>query len=240
MKNETILDSKNFGIKHIAFILDGNGRWAKARNKPRTYGHRHGFSSLFDVAEAVNERGIKVMSVYAFSTENWNRPKSEVSFLFKTLEQRLKSVLKKIMRQGIKIVTSGDLTKLPASTQEAIRVAVEETKNNPNLILNICINYGAKDEIIRAIKKLSHDDTIQIDDLTPALFENYLDTKDLPPVDLLVRTSGEERLSNFMLWQVAYAEFIFTPTMWPDYNRETLDRDLMLYAQRTRRFGGLK
>ncbi len=240
MKNIPLSETENFGIKHIAFILDGNGRWAKARNKPRTYGHRHGFSSLFDVAEAVNNRGIEVMSVYAFSTENWNRPKTEISFLFKTLEARLRSVLKKVMRQQIKIVTSGDLSRLPPSTQEAIKVAVDESANNTRLILNICINYGGKDEIVRAIKKAANDKELDINELTPARFEDYLDTKGLPPVDLLVRTSGEERLSNFMLWQLAYAEFIFTPTMWPDYNADTLARDLLEYATRTRRFGGLK
>lgn len=240
MKTTSKLHLENYGIKHIAFILDGNGRWAKARNKPRTYGHERGFSSLFDVGIAVNNRAIKVMSVYAFSTENWNRPKLEVSFLFKTLERRLKSVLKKVNKQGIKIVTSGDLSRLPPSTIEAINTAVFETKDNPNLILNICINYGGKDEIIRAIKKLSLDKEVDVATLTPETFENYLDTAGLPPVDLLIRTSGEERLSNFMLWQLAYSEFIFTPTMWPDYNEETLVRDLEIYAKRTRRFGGLK
>lgn len=239
MKTTNKYPLENYDIKHIAFILDGNGRWAKARNKPRTYGHAHGFSSLFDVGIAVNNRGIKAMSVYAFSTENWNRPKKEVSFLFKTLEKRLMSVLKKVKKHGIKIVTSGDLSRLPASTIEAINHAVSETKDMPNMVLNICINYGAKDEIIRAIKRV-HESGQDIETLTPALFDNYLDTAGLPPVDLMIRTSGEERLSNFMLWQVAYAEFIFTPTMWPDYNEETLVRDLEIYAKRTRRFGGLK
>lgn len=239
MKSTNINATENYGIKHIAFILDGNGRWAKARKRPRTYGHSRGFSSLFDVGVAVNKRGIKVMSVYAFSTENWNRPQKEIDFLFNTLEKRLHSTLKKVMKNGIKIVTSGDLTRLPVSTQEAIAHAVNESKDNPNMILNICINYGAKDEIVRAIKKL-HSSEQKIEDLTPDIFDSFLDTAGFPPVDLLVRTSGEERLSNFMLWQVAYAEFIFTRTMWPDYNEETLARDLKEYARRTRRFGGLK
>lgn len=230
---------ENYGIEHIAFILDGNGRWAKARNRPRTYGHARGFSSLFDVGVDVNARGIKYMSVYAFSTENWNRPKKEIDYLFATLEKRLKSTLKKVMKNGIKIVTSGDLTRLPQSTQEAIAYAVNESKDNPNMILNICINYGGKDEIVRAIKKMD-DNGVDIKALTPDVFENYLDTAGFPPIDLLVRTSGEMRLSNFMLWQVAYAEFIFTDTLWPDYNEETLARDLEEYARRTRRFGGLK
>lgn len=229
---------ENYGIEHIAFILDGNGRWAKAR-RPRTYGHARGFSSLFDVGVDVNARGIKYMSVYAFSTENWNRPKKEIDYLFATLEKRLKSTLKKVMKNGIKIVTSGDLTRLPQSTQEAIAYAVNESKDNPNMILNICINYGGKDEIVRAIKKMD-DNGVDIKALTPDVFENYLDTAGFPPIDLLVRTSGEMRLSNFMLWQVAYAEFIFTDTLWPDYNEETLARDLEEYARRTRRFGGLK
>lgn len=235
-------EAENYGIKHIAFILDGNGRWAKARNRPRTFGHSRGFSSLFDVALDVNARNIPVMSVYAFSTENWNRPKSEVSFLFKTLEKRLASTLKKVNKNGIRIATSGDLTKLPPSTQAAINKAVSETKDNPRMILNICINYGAKDELIRAMKKAYHDiedKELTIEGLTPDVFETYLDTAGLPPVDLLIRTSGEERLSNFLLWQSAYAEFIFTPTLWPDYDEACLERDLVVYAKRKRRFGGL-
>ncbi len=242
MGKSTLKKKENYGIKHIAFILDGNGRWAKARNKPRTYGHSRGFSSLFDVALDVNDRDIPVMSVYAFSTENWNRPKSEISFLFKTLENRLSSMLKKVHENGVRIVTSGDLTRLPASTQEAISKAVNETKDNPRLILNICINYGAKDEIIRAMRKVYEDiekNNITLSELTPDLFDNYLDTAGLPPVDLMIRTSGEERLSNFLLWQNAYAEFIFTPTLWPDYDEACLERDLIVYAKRKRRFGGL-
>lgn len=235
-------ERENFGIKHIAFILDGNGRWAKARNRPRTFGHSKGFSSLFDVALAVNERNIPVMSVYAFSTENWNRPKSEVSFLFKTLEKRLTSTLKKVNKNGIRIVTSGELTKLPLTTQAAINKAVTETKDNPRMILNICINYGSKDEIIRAMRKVYQaidEKELSVEELTPQVFDTYLDTSGLPAVDLLIRTSGEQRLSNFLLWQSAYAEFIFTPTLWPDYDEVCLERDLGEYANRKRRFGGL-
>ncbi|OQC11203.1 MAG: Ditrans,polycis-undecaprenyl-diphosphate synthase ((2E,6E)-farnesyl-diphosphate specific) [Tenericutes bacterium ADurb.Bin087] len=239
MSKVKITNLENYGIKHIAFILDGNGRWAKARNKPRTYGHEKGFSSLFDVGIAVNKRQIPFMSVYAFSTENWSRPKKEVDFLFKTLERRLHSVLKKVHKNNIKIVTSGDLSRLPTSTQEAINYAKDDTKHNTGTTLNICINYGGKDEIVRAVKKLVADKSINVEQLTPETFENYLDTKDMPPVDLLVRTSGEMRLSNYMLWQLAYAEFIFTPTYWPDYSEECLVRDLEEYAKRTRRFGGL-
>lgn len=238
MKSAQKLPLENYGIKHIAFILDGNGRWAKARNRPRTYGHSRGFASLFDVGIAVKDRGIKVMSVYAFSTENWNRPQKEVNFLFATLEKRLMSTLKKCHKHGIKIVTSGDLSRLPVSTRQAIAHAVNDTRDNANTILNICINYGGKDEIIRAIKKLSAAKE-DISNLTAETFENYLDTAGYPPIDLLIRTSGEMRLSNYMLWQAAYAEFIFTPTLWPDYNAETLARDLDEYARRTRRFGGL-
>ena len=239
MKTTSKAPLENYGIQHIAFILDGNGRWAQARNKPRNYGHSKGFTSLFDVGVDVNARGIKYMSVFAFSTENWNRPKKEIDYLFETLEKRLKSTLKKVMKNGIKIVTSGDLTRLPASTQDAIAHAVNESRDNPNMILNICINYGAKDEIVRAIKKMKLAN-VDLTTLTPELFENYLDTAGFPPIDLLVRTSGEMRLSNFMLWQAAYAEFIFTETLWPDYNEVTLARDLEEYARRTRRFGGLK
>ncbi|HOE53725.1 MAG TPA: polyprenyl diphosphate synthase [Bacilli bacterium] len=239
MSKTKITNYENYGIKHIAFILDGNGRWAKARKRPRTYGHEKGFSSLFDVGIAVSKRNIPFMSVYAFSTENWSRPKKEVDFLFRTLEKRLHSVLKKVQKHNIKIVTSGDLKRLPESTQQAINYAKEESKNNTGTTLNICINYGGKDEIVRAIKRLAADESVNIQALTPDTFENYLDTSGMPPVDLLVRTSGEMRLSNYMLWQLAYAEFIFTPTYWPDYDEECLVRDLEEYAKRTRRFGGL-
>lgn len=239
MSKTKITNYENYGIKHIAFILDGNGRWAKARKRPRTYGHEKGFSSLFDVGIAVSKRNIPFMSVYAFSTENWSRPKKEVDFLFRTLEKRLHSVLKKVQKHNIKIVTSGDLKRLPESTQQAINYAKEESKNNTGTTLNICINYGGKDEIVRAIKRLAADESVNIQALRPDTFENYLDTSGMPPVDLLVRTSGEMRLSNYMLWQLAYAEIIFTPTYWPDYDEECLVRDLEEYAKRTRRFGGL-
>lgn len=236
------ITNENYGISHIAFILDGNGRWAKARNRPRTYGHSKGFSSLFDVAYAVNDKNIKVMTVYAFSTENWNRPKKEIDFLFKTLERRLSATMKKVTREQIKITTMGELSALPLSTQAAIAKAVEQSKDNKRLILNICINYGGKDEIIRAIKKLSADvksNAVNEENINEALFETYLDSAGLPPVDLMVRTSGEMRLSNFLLWQNAYAEFIFTPVMWPDYSKQTLEDDLITFAKRKRRFGGL-
>lgn len=239
MSKTKVTNYENYGIKHIAFILDGNGRWAKARKRSRTYGHEKGFSSLFDVGIAVSKRNIPFMSVYAFSTENWSRPKKEVDFLFRTLEKRLHSVLKKVQKHNIKIVTSGDLKRLPESTQQAINYAKEESKNNTGTTLNICINYGGKDEIVRAIKRLAADESVNIQALTPDTFENYLDTSGMPPVDLLVRTSGEMRLSNYMLWQLAYAEIIFTPTYWPDYDEECLVRDLEEYAKRTRRFGGL-
>lgn len=239
MSKTKITNYENYGIKHIAFILDGNGRWAKARKRPRTYGHEKGFSSLFDVGIAVSKHNIPFMSVYAFSTENWSRPKKEVDFLFRTLEKRLHSVLKKVQKHNIKIVTSGDLKRLPESTQQAINYAKEESKNNTGTTLNICINYGGKDEIVRAIKRLAADESVNIQALTPDTFENYLDTSGMPPVDLLVRTSGEMRLSNYMLWQLAYAEIIFTPTYWPDYDEECFVRDLEEYAKRTRRFGGL-
>lgn len=242
MGNDKKFTNENYGIKHIAFILDGNGRWAKARRRPRNYGHARGFTSLFDVAIAVNNRNIEVMTVYAFSTENWNRPKQEVDYLFKTLEDRLQKTMKKVMRHEIKITTMGDLTKLPLSTQAAISEAVTNSADNKRLILNICINYGGKDEIVRAIKKLSADvknERLAISEINEQVFDNYLDSRGLPPVDLMVRTSGEMRLSNFLLWQNAYAEFIFTPVLWPDYNEKTLDEDLKIYAKRKRRFGGL-
>ncbi len=234
--------TENYGIRHIAIIMDGNGRWAKLRNKPRTYGHRVGFKRLFEIAEICNYKNIEVMSIYAFSTENWNRPKREVDFLFNTLDARFATELKKMMRLNIRLRVSGDLTRLPETTQKVVHEGIETTKNNTGLTLNVCLNYGGRDELVRASKKMMMDvsgGVMSVDDISEATLENYLDTQGLPPVDLLVRTSGEMRLSNFMLWQLSYAEFIFPQTYWPDFTGDVLETCLLEFAKRTRRFGGL-
>jgi undecaprenyl diphosphate synthase len=238
----TGVTKENYGIKHIAFIMDGNGRWAKERNRPRTFGHQEGFKRLFEIAEICSYKEIEVMSIYAFSTENWNRPKKEVSFLFNTLERRFGVELKKMMKLNIKLRIMGELSRLPQTTQKVILEAIEKTKNNTGLILNVCLNYGGRDEITRATRKLVLDienGKLKQEDISEKLIANYLDSSGLPEVDLLVRTSGEMRLSNFMLWQMSYAEFLFPKTYWPDYNGEALEQSLIEFAKRTRRFGGL-
>lgn len=233
---------ENYGVRHVAFIMDGNGRWAKQRNRPRTYGHKEGFKRLFEISEICSYKGIEVMSIYAFSTENWNRPKTEVDFLFRTLEQRFAIELKKMMKLNIKLRIMGELSRLPKTTQKVILDGIEETRNNTGLILNICINYGGRDEITRATRKLVNDienGKLAKEDILETTLSNYLDSSGLPEVDLLIRTSGEMRLSNFMLWQLSYAEFLFPKTYWPDYNGEALEQSLIEFAKRTRRFGGL-
>jgi len=231
-----------YGVRHIAFIMDGNGRWAKMRNRPRTFGHQEGFKRLFEIAEICSYKNIEVMSIYAFSTENWNRPKSEVSFLFNTLDKRFASELKKMMRLNIKLVVSGQISRLPESTQTVLAEGIAETSKNTGLILNVCLSYGGRDEITRAVAKICQDfrfEKISKQEISEDLIEKYLDTAGLPSVDLLIRTSGEMRLSNFMLWQLSYSELIFPSIHWPDFNGEELEKCLVEFGRRTRRFGGL-
>jgi undecaprenyl diphosphate synthase len=236
------VSNENYGIKHIAFIMDGNGRWAKERNRPRTYGHQEGFKRLFEIAEICSYKKIDVMTIYAFSTENWNRPKREVSFLFNTLEKRFNVELKKMMKLNMSLRVMGVLDKLPESTQKVIREGIEQTKHNTGLVLNICLNYGGRDEITRAIRHISADvknEKLMVNEIDQTLVGNYLDSSGLPEVDLMIRTSGEMRLSNFMLWQLSYAEFSFPKTYWPDFNGAELEKCIIEFAHRTRRFGGL-
>ena len=210
-------------LKHIAFIMDGNGRWAKKRGLPRHLGHKRGCEVCTDIYEGCLENHIQVMSLYAFSTENWNRPKDEIDHLFNYLEIFFKKEIKRFMRDGSRVMVSGDLSRIP-----------EKTRN---------LNYGGKSEIVRATKLIAENiknGVISIDDVNEKSFENYLYTKDLPPVDLLIRTSGEMRTSNFLLWQLAYAEFIFTKTCWPDFNKKELNECINEFKTRDRRYGGIE
>ena len=229
-------------LKHIAFIMDGNGRWAKARHLPRHLGHKEGCERVVDIYEECYDMGIKVMSLYAFSTENWNRPKAEINHLFNYLEIFFKKEIDRMLRDGCRILASGDLTKLPKKTQKVVNDAIERTKDCKNFTFNICLNYGGKAEIVRAAKAFAKDVTNGkvIESLDEQSFEQYLYTKDLPPVDLLIRTSGEQRISNYLLWQLAYAEFIFAKTPWPDFTKEELRKCIEEYNNRSRRFGGIK
>jgi len=230
-------------IKHIAFIMDGNGRWAKARNLPRSLGHKAGCERVEDIYEECIAQGIEAMSLYAFSTENWKRPKSEINQLFKYLEQFFKRKIKSMIQKSVRIIASGDITKLPLSTQKVVNDAIELTKNGNKFVFNICLNYGGKAEILKATKEIAEDfknSVITIDQIDEKLFENHLYTKDLPPVDLLIRTSGEMRTSNYLPWQIAYAEMMFPLVPWPDFTKEELRKCLDEFRKRDRRYGGIK
>lgn len=234
--------SRNNVCQHVAFIMDGNGRWAKRRNLPRYLGHKEGCLRVIEIYEGCRENGIKAMSLYAFSTENWSRPKSEINHLFTYLEQFFKREINRLIKEGTRILISGDLSKIRERTQKVILDAIERTKNNDQFYLNICLNYGSRSEIVRAAKRFCLDvkeGKHQIDDLDEDLFSSYLYTEILPPIDLLIRTSGEQRLSNYLLYQLAYSEFIFTPITWPDFNKNELNKCLEEYKNRDRRYGGL-
>ena len=221
---------------HIAYIIDGNGRWAKERNKPRSYGHKYGFKALKEIIRASFELGIKYVGIYAFSTENWNRPKAEVDYLIKILRDYIKTkgFLKDFKDTKLNIM--GDYTKFPKDLAEACERTMEETKNN-EFVLNLGINYGGRDEILHAINEIKKNEKCEI---TAEIFEKYLYTANQPSPDFIIRTSGEQRLSNFMLWQCAYAEFYFPKTYWPDFDRNELIKALEEYSKRDRRFGAIK
>lgn len=227
-------------INHLAIILDGNGRWAQQRNMPRIKGHYEGGKRVKEVAIAASKRGIKKMTVYAFSTENWKRPEEEVSFIFKLPKIFLDAYLKDLMKHQIRIEYIGNFEQIPKNAQKSINDSIEKTKNNTGMTLSFALNYGGHDEIMQAVKKVAtkvKDNELSIDQINEEMFEQYL--MESEPVDLLIRTSGEQRLSNFLLWQVAYSEFYFTNVMWPDFNEEQLDIALDNYYHRDRRYGGL-
>lgn len=230
-------------IKHVAFIMDGNGRWAKARNLPRHLGHKAGCDRVTDIYEECLVQGIEAMSLYAFSTENWNRPKDEIKHLFEYLEIFFKKEIKRMIKEGTRIIASGDLTRLPMKTQKVVNDSIEKTKDGKNFTFNICLNYGGKAELVRAAKMFAQDvkdGKKDIEDLNETNFEDYLYTKGLPPVDVLIRTSGELRTSNYLPWQLAYAEFIFPKTAWPDFTKEEFRKCIEEFNSRNRRFGGIK
>ena len=227
---------------HIAIIMDGNGRWAQKRGLKRTKGHQKGADALKKISEYVYDKNIKVLSVFAFSTENWKRDKEEVDFLMDLFLKAFKENFESVKKKGVKVIFSGVKTKLSDKVLKAMEDMQNETKDNINGIFNICLNYGGQDEIIEATKKISVDiknNNIDLDDIDSNLFNKYL-FNDLPPIDLLIRTSGEYRISNFMLWQMAYAEFYFTDVLWPDFNEEEMDKAIESYNKRDRRFGGVK
>lgn len=229
--------------QHVAIILDGNGRWAKAKGMPRNYGHAQGSKNVGKICEEAWRMGIKYLTVYAFSTENWNRPKEEVNALMKLLRNYMKTCLKTAAKNDMKVRVIGDITKLDEDIQKRILELEEATKNNGGLNFQIAINYGSRDEITRAVRTLAEDvkeGKLMPEEVNEACIERYLDTHDIPDPDLLIRTSGEQRLSNYLLWQLAYTEFYFTDVPWPDFSKQELEKAIEQYNRRDRRYGGVK
>jgi undecaprenyl diphosphate synthase len=228
---------------HVAVILDGNGRWAKAKGMPRNYGHLQGAKTLERLLYDVDEIGIRYFTVYAFSTENWNRPETEVSALMKLLTQYLKTSVKKSMKNNVRCRIIGERSRLDKGILKAIEDLEEATRDNTGLTFTIAINYGSRDEIKRAVQSIGKkvkDGLLLPEDITEQTIAESLDTNYMPDPDLLIRTCGEQRISNFLLWQVAYTEFYYTDTAFPDFDRAELEKAIDAYNHRTRRFGGLK
>ena len=222
---------------HIGFIMDGNGRWASQRGLSRSDGHRQGAEALKSVVKACSQRGIKAVSIYAFSCENWSRPQAEIKFLFSLITQFAKKELKKYADCGYRVMFSGDLSQLPKTTQNAIKKVVDASKGNDGIMVNIALNYGSRQELVKAVNTILQSGIREVDE---QMIEDCLYTAGLPPLDVVVRSSGEKRLSNFMLWQSAYSELIFIDKYWPDFDEATLDEILLEYSNRDRRFGGIK
>ena len=233
------IDSSNLP-QHIAVIMDGNGRWAKKQNKPRTYGHQSAIEAVQAVIKACGSAKIKYLTLYAFSTENWNRSTTEINILFKLLSETIQNELETFLKEEIKLLIIGNRTKIPQKINQSLDEIVEKTKNNTKGTLTVALDYGSKEEIISCTKKIAQlvkENKIEIEDINESLVENNLYTKNLPKVDLLIRTSGEQRISNFLLWQIAYAELYFTPVLWPDFREVDLYKAIIDYQSRDRRYG---
>ena len=226
--------------KHIAIIMDGNGRWAKLRNQPRVFGHREGAKSVRKVVEAATRLGINNLTLYAFSTENWNRPKHEIKTLMKLLVSALKRELGLMKKNNIRLNAIGHTDMMPENVQHELQEVLDETKTNTGLVLTLALSYGARQEIQRAIQEISHkvkNNIISVENVDENIINKHLYTQNLPDVDLLIRTSGEVRISNFLLWQIAYAELYFTEELWPDFDETSLLNAITDYQLRERRFG---
>ena len=227
---------------HVAIIMDGNGRWAKKRNMPRVKGHYEGMQTVKKITKYASKLGIQYLTLYAFSTENWARPKEEVSYLMDLPEKMFTSFMPELMENNVKVEVIGVVEKLPENTRKAVEDAIEQTKNNTGLKLIFALNYGSKDEIVIAVKRIAQgaaNNEYKVEEIDEQLISDNLFTKDTPDPDLLIRTSGEQRISNFLLWQIAYSEFIFTKVAWPDFVEEEFYKALLEYQSRDRRFGGL-
>ncbi len=227
---------------HIAIIMDGNGRWAQRRGLPRSLGHRAGVESLRNVVKLCSELGVKVLTCYAFSTENWKRPEDEVSYLMDLLVEYLRKEVDELHSQQVRINAIGRLEELPSQAREALKAAFRKTANNTGLVLNLALNYGGRSEITDAVRHIAkdlNDKQLKITDINEKLIQQYLYTSGMPDPELLIRPSGDARISNFLLWQLAYTEFWLTPVMWPDFKRNHLLQAMLDFQRRERRFGGI-
>jgi len=224
--------------EHVAIIMDGNGRWARQRNLPRLAGHRAGMENMRSVIDYFNRLKVKYLTLYGFSTENWNRPKEEIDGLLGLLQESIDEETLRLHRQGIRIRHLGQLERLPRKLQAAIKKAVDLTGNNTGLNFSFAFSYGGRTEIVDAVRRLIAEG-VPADKIDEKLFSGYLYTADMPEVDLVIRTGGELRVSNFLIWQAAYSEYYFTDVLWPDFNEPEVDKALLAYSQRQRRFGGL-
>jgi undecaprenyl diphosphate synthase len=234
--------SKHKVPNHVAIIMDGNGRWAKKRGLPRIAGHHSGMKAVKKITMAADEIGVKILTLYAFSTENWSRPRDEVDYLMKLPQQFLSLELNELIEKNVQVRVIGWREGLPDYTLKALDEAIERTKNNTGLILNFALNYGSRKEMLESMKRMNadiQDGKIQLKQVDEALFSSYLQTAGLPDPDLLIRTSGEQRISNFMLWQLAYTELYFTSCYWPDFSKEHFFQAIEQYQLRIRRYGGL-
>ncbi|MCC7507486.1 MAG: isoprenyl transferase [Saprospiraceae bacterium] len=226
--------------QHIAIIMDGNGRWAKQKGMPRVLGHRSGVKSVREVTEAAGEIGVKYLTLYAFSTENWSRPPAEVTALMGLLVETIRGEIRELNKNGVRLMAIGDLEALPAESYRTLLEGMEQTKNNTRLTLVLALNYSAKWEILRAARILAEQaaaGALRPQDIDETVFESALSTRGIPDPELLIRTSGETRISNFLLWQIAYAELYFTPVFWPDFGKKELFEAILSYQRRERRFG---
>ncbi len=242
-RKEYIMSDELKMPRHVAIILDGNGRWAKAKGMPRNYGHVQGAKNVEVICEEAYRMGIQYLTVYAFSTENWNRPQDEVDALMKLLRNYMKTCLQTAKKNHMCIRVLGERSRLDEDIRTRIRELEESTKNNDGLHFQIAINYGGRDEIVRAVRKLAKkaaSGAIKADEITENVLSDALDTAGIPEPDLLIRTCNEQRISNFLLWQLAYTEFYFTPVPWPDFTKEELIKAVEAYNHRDRRYGGLK
>lgn len=227
---------------HVAIIMDGNGRWAEKRGMPRFIGHKTGLATVVTVVKAAVKCKVKVLTLYTFSKENWKRPKPEVEFILKLPKEFLHVYLPDIQANNVRIEVIGNMEGLPAATQEALQYAIDSTKNNDGLQLNLALNYGSKQEMLQAMKRMFTDlvdEKVSLDDVDEEQFSKYLNTANIPNPDLLIRTGGEKRLSNFLLWQMAYTEFCFTDVLWPDFSEHEFKLAIEEYQSRKRRYGGL-